>query len=92
VLAELMLGAGLAHQFCASCGVVKDKVLLCAAHAEEERAAFDDTHKALASRLGAERSAALMTLGRLTHAHVNAPYRQPRDASERTTQEQAHER
>jgi hypothetical protein len=73
VLATLFLVATLSCQTCTGCGLVNDKARLCAIHAEEERVALNDTRKQLASKVAAERIAALKTLGGLTRRHANAP-------------------
>jgi hypothetical protein len=53
--------------------VAREKVRLCAPHLEEERVAFQRLRKPLVAETGAERSAALEALARLTTAHPNAP-------------------
>lgn len=73
MLVTLFLAATLSQHACADCGLVDRKVRLCATHAEEERVAFNGARKQLASKLAAERIAALESLGRLTRTHVNAP-------------------
>jgi hypothetical protein len=73
VLGSLFLAAALSQGVCADCGLVKDRVRLCAPHAEAERMAFNGTRKQLASEREEERIAALESLSRLTRTHVNAP-------------------
>jgi hypothetical protein len=57
MLVSLLLTAPLVLQTCADCALVRERVLPCTRHLEEERAAFSDAQKQLDSKLAAERIA-----------------------------------
>jgi len=68
-----LLALALCQQTCPDCGLVTRKVRLCAPHAEEERLAFGELKRRLASPLESERIAALEDVALLTGRHANAP-------------------